>query len=49
MCSPEQAHRCFMATNMDLLVLERYVLQKEKQPGATQYSIDEYLAQFLLD
>jgi len=48
-CSPEQAHRCFMATNMDLLVLERYVLQKEKQPGAKQYSIDEYLAQFLLD
>ncbi|MEE8160436.1 MAG: carbamoyltransferase [Acidobacteriota bacterium] len=48
-CSPEQAHRCFMATNMDLLVLERYVLQKEMQPGAKQYSIDEYLAQFLLD
>ncbi len=48
-CSPEQAHRCFMATNMDLLVLEHYVLQKEMQPGAKQYSIDEYLAQFLLD
>ncbi len=48
-CSPEQAHHCFMATNMDLLVLERCVLQKEKQPGAKQYSIDEYLAQFSLD
>ncbi len=48
-CSPEQAHRCFMATNMDLLVLERCVLQKGKQPGARQYSIDEYLAQFSLD
>jgi hypothetical protein len=38
-----------MATNMDLLVLERCVLQKKKQPGARQYSIDEYLAQFSLD
>ena len=48
-CTPENAHRCFMATNMDRLVLERYVLRKEEQPGAKQYDTSEYLEQFQLD
>jgi carbamoyltransferase len=48
-CSPEHAYRCFMATNMDVLVLENFVLLKEEQPDARQYEIDEYLAQFQLD
>jgi carbamoyltransferase len=48
-CTPENAHRCFMATNMDILVLERHVLRKEKQPGAKQYDISEYLERFQLD
>ncbi len=48
-CTPENAHRCFMATNMDILALERYVLRKEEQPGAKQYDISEYLGQFQLD
>ena len=48
-CSPEQAYRCFMATNMDVLVLERFVLLKEAQPNATAIKSDEYLAQFELD
>jgi carbamoyltransferase len=48
-CTPEHAYRCFMATNMDVLVLEGYVLLKEEQPSATQHEIDEYLAQFQLD
>ncbi len=48
-CSPEHAYRCFMATNMDALVLEDFVLLKDEQPGAKQYPIDEYLAQFQLD
>ncbi|MFV2069925.1 MAG: carbamoyltransferase [Pirellulales bacterium] len=48
-CTPEEAYRCFMATNMDLLVMERCVLKKEDQPGATQHAIDQYLAQFQLD
>ena len=45
-CSPEHAYRCFMATNMDVLVLERFVLLKEEQPGAKEHEIDEYLAEF---
>ena len=48
-CSPEHAYRCFMATNMDVLVLENCVLLKEEQPGAEEHAIDEYLAQFHLD
>jgi len=48
-CSPEHAYRCFLATNMDALVLENFVLLKDEQPGARQYPIDDYLAQFALD
>ena len=48
-CSHEHAYRCFLATNMDVLVLERFVLHKEDQPGAKQHEVDAYLAQFQLD
>jgi carbamoyltransferase len=48
-CSPEHAYRCFMATNMDVLVLENFVLLKRNQPAAEEHKIDEYLAQFQLD
>ena len=48
-CTPEQAYRCFMATNMDALVLEDFVLLKEEQANAKAHPIDEYLAQFSLD
>jgi carbamoyltransferase len=48
-CSPEHAYRCFMATNMDVLVMEGYVLRKEEQAAAEQHQIDDYLAQFQLD
>ncbi len=30
--SPEDAYRCFMRTNMDMLVMGTHILQKEKQP-----------------
>ncbi len=48
-CSPEHAYRCFMATNMDALVLEDFVLRKEDQPGAKENTLNDYLAQFQLD
>jgi hypothetical protein len=38
-----------MATNMDVLVLENFVLHKEQQPNATEHRIDEYLARYALD
>lgn len=31
-CSPEDSYRCFMRTEMDALVLETFVLEKDKQP-----------------
>jgi len=31
-CSPEDAYRCFMRTEMDILVLEDCILYKEEQP-----------------
>ena len=48
-CTPEHAYRCFMATNMDVLVLEDCVLHKREQPDARQFDVDDYLAQFDLD
>ncbi len=48
-CSPEDAYRCFMATNMDALVLEQYLLRKQDQPQAKRHEVDAYLARFELD
>jgi carbamoyltransferase len=48
-CTPEDAYRCFMGTNMDVLVLEDFMLVKDDQPGATAHEVDEYLAKFSLD
>ena len=48
-CRPAEAYRCFMATNIDALVLERFVLLREEQPNARNISREEYLAQFELD
>ena len=51
-CTPEEAYRCFMATNMDVLVLENCVLKKSEQKAGASSSDqvrDEYLAQFKLD
>jgi len=32
-CTPEDAYRCFMRTEMDVLVLGPYILRKREQPG----------------
>ncbi len=31
-CTPEDAYRCFMRTEMDYLVIENFLLEKPKQP-----------------
>jgi carbamoyltransferase len=48
-CTPEDAFRCFMNTDIDALVLENYVLLKEDQPGHLKMNREEYLKQFKLD
>jgi carbamoyltransferase len=35
-CSPEDAYRCFMRTEMDHLVLGRHLLDKTRQPAWTE-------------
>jgi len=48
-CRPEEAYRCFLATDMDVLVLEDCVLHKEDQPESARPKTEEYLAQFKPD
>jgi carbamoyltransferase len=45
-CSPEDAYRCFMATDMDCLVLEDHVLLKEDQVFSLIPDIDAYRKQY---
>ena len=49
MCSPEHAYRCFMATHMDVLVIEDFLLLKEEQTQTEGADREAYLAQFELD
>jgi carbamoyltransferase len=41
-CSPEHAYRCFMATDMDCLVLEDFLLLKDRQPRGLLPGIEDY-------
>lgn len=46
-CTPEDAYRCFMRTEMDYLVVENYLLKKSDQPELQGDS--EWRAEFELD
>jgi carbamoyltransferase len=49
-CTPQDAYRCFLATDMDVLVLEDFVLYKEDlKQQVNDAARQEYLAQFQLD
>ena len=49
-CSPAEAYRCFLATDMDALVLESFLLRKDRiKKVATDAERQKYLAQFELD
>ncbi len=43
-CSPRDSYRCFMRTEMDILVLENFILYKEEQPvfGEDDNSIEAF-------
>ena len=47
--TPEDALNCFMATDMDVLAVGPFVLDKESQPASLQRSIEEHIAHFALD
>jgi carbamoyltransferase len=48
-CSPEDAYRCFMGTEMDALVLEGSLLLKGAQPTPLVVNQDEYRLRFAPD
>ena len=48
-CTPEEAYHCFMATDIDCLVLENYLLLKDSQPVELRQDSEAYKAQFPLD
>jgi carbamoyltransferase len=49
-CSPEDAYRCFLGTEMDALVLEdRLILKEQVSDARRRVSREEYFAQFQLD
>jgi carbamoyltransferase len=48
-CTPADAYRCFMATHMDVLVVENCLLLKRDQPDRGHFDRDAYLAEFALD
>jgi carbamoyltransferase len=49
-CTPEDAYRCFLATDMDVLVLEDIVITKDAAARQAGKAVrEQYLAQFQLD
>ena len=51
-CTPQEAYRCFLATDMDALVLEDFVLRKrDLGPSSESMAAErrEYIGQFQLD
>lgn len=48
-CTPEDAFRCFMGTEMDVLVLENCVLLKKRQAAGLIQDGDRYRAAYALD
>jgi carbamoyltransferase len=46
-CSPEDAYRCFMRTNMDMLVLENFILERTAQP--VREEDESWKKEFVLD
>lgn len=48
-CTPSDAYRCFMATDMDVLVVGRHILLKNEQPAAARIDPSTHLSRFAID
>ncbi|MBM3808795.1 MAG: carbamoyltransferase [Acidimicrobiia bacterium] len=46
-CTPEDAYRCFMRSDMDVLVLENFILEKAAQPKRAED--ESWKSEFVLD
>ena len=47
--TPADAYRCFMASDMDVLVLENFLLRKKEQPVIDEATKKKYIESFDLD
>jgi carbamoyltransferase len=48
-CTPEEAYNCFMATNIDALVMGDFLLLKDEQPKGSRPDLEAYLGRFTND
>ncbi len=48
-CTPADAYRCFMATDMDVLVVGNYILHKKRQPVKAPPDRQAHLDRFEID
>ncbi len=48
-CTPQDAYRCFIACDMDVLVLENFILLKTEQPKLAASEKEKYIGSFSLD
>ena len=48
-CTPQDAYRCFMGTDMDALVLEDFLLMKSEQLKPRAFDLEAYKASFKPD
>jgi carbamoyltransferase len=48
-CTPQDATKCFLATDMDMLVLENCILYKKDQKGLDEETKKKYIQSFSLD
>ena len=48
-CTPQDAYRCFRASDMDVLVLENCVLRRTEQPRQDESARKKYIESFKLD
>src|SRR5258705_13570600 len=43
-CTPQDAYRCFLASDMDVLVLENFILHKPEQPKTSDQEREKYMS-----
>jgi carbamoyltransferase len=48
-CTPQDALRCFLGTEMDVLVLENFVIRRSAQRDLPEVDREQYLSAFALD
>jgi len=48
-CTPQDAFRCFINTEMDVLVLENFIILKKEQKQSNNSDVEEYKKSFELD